>query len=578
MWLLSTSFTKDRGERPWSGMKLEEFFGSQIPPYAILSHTWGTEEITFQDIASSSLSPSHKAGFAKLEGCCTRAAQDGYDYVWIDTCCIDKTSSAELSEAINSMYKWYAEADICYAYLSDVRSAFVDSCQSDTLEASRPTKDFQTTKWFTRGWTLQELIAPRSVEFYAEDWTDLGTKSSRRDEISLITGIDVRVLDGENPAICNVAERLSWAASRQTTRIEDAAYCLLGIFQVHMPLLYGESDRALIRLQEEILKTTEDYTLLARSSGILLVPHTYGFSGALARQLAEFKNTQHSLWAYSNLVNVSHKTSLGLKNVVADVTPTLTARGLHICLPVLKVSSDEYYAYLYCRLLKTDELVCLPLMQAHTSENRFARRLGYNDGDLKRFPSTKLTAFRLLTIYIEQAPPVGPRRTLPRNRDFSIATLDATATTGLNSAVSRACTVSTSWGSSTNVLPWRTTIQAQSNKANFGLSALFVLGSGDSFMVAFGIKSSKLWCCVLLGDEPPFDPVSREHSHEWDSWWKYQRFVPRVLVDRASKNLRMNDRVVNISIRKVASGLAVSVCINEPNYIGEPVLITEKNA
>ncbi len=109
---------------------------------------------------------------------------------------IDKTSSAELPEAINSMYKWYSEADICYAYLSDVKLAFVDHCAMDTLNTSRPTKDFNTTKWFTRGWTLQELIAPRSVEFYAEDWTDLGTKSSRRDEISLITGIDVRVLDG----------------------------------------------------------------------------------------------------------------------------------------------------------------------------------------------------------------------------------------------------------------------------------------------------------------------------------------------------------------------------------------------
>ena len=154
------------------------------------------------------------------------------------------------------MYKWYEQADICYAYLSDIATA----------ERTSRVKimEFRNSKWFTRGWTLQELIAPRSVEFYAKDWTDLGTKSSRQDEISIITGIDVRILDGEDPAICNVAERLSWAATRTTTRIEDAAYCLLGLFQVHMPLLYGEGERALIRLQEEILKTTEDYTLLAR--------------------------------------------------------------------------------------------------------------------------------------------------------------------------------------------------------------------------------------------------------------------------------------------------------------------------
>jgi hypothetical protein len=170
-------------------------------------------------------------------------------------------------------------------------------------------------------------------------------------------------------------------------------------------------------------------------------------------------------------------------------------------------------------------------------------------------------------MYIEQAPAIGLRR-VPHNGDFSVATLDATATTGLNSAVSRACRVSTSWGSRTNVLPWRTTIQAQLNKVNFRLSALFVLGSGDDFMVGFGIKSSKLWCCVLLEDESPL----------LESWWEYQKFVPEVpevLVDRASKKLRMKDRVANISIRKVASGLTLSVCINEPNYIGGPVDATE---
>jgi hypothetical protein len=152
---------------------------------------------------------------------------------WCNAYSIDKTSSAELSEAINSMYKWYQQADICYAYLSDI---IIADIPDDTQLAGR----FKTSKWFTRGWTLQELIAPRFVEFYAEDRTEIGTRSSRREELSIITGIDVRVLGGENPAICNVAERFSWAASRATTRVEDGAYCLLGIFQVHMPLLYGK--------------------------------------------------------------------------------------------------------------------------------------------------------------------------------------------------------------------------------------------------------------------------------------------------------------------------------------------------
>ena len=122
---------------------------------------------------------------------------------------------------------------------------------------------FRRSRCFTRGWTLQELIAPTFVEFYAEDWTEVGTKSSIREELALIIGIDIRILDGDDPSVCNVAERMSWAAFRQTIRVEDAAYCLLGIFQVNMPLLYGEGKRSFLRLQEEILKTTEDYTLLA---------------------------------------------------------------------------------------------------------------------------------------------------------------------------------------------------------------------------------------------------------------------------------------------------------------------------
>jgi len=490
---------------------------------------------------------------------------------------IDKTSSAELSEAINSMYKWYAEADICYAYLSDIRTV------SSPSQPSWSIATFATSKWFTRGWTLQELIAPRSVEFYAEDWTDLGTKSSRRDEISTITGIDVRVLDGENPAICNVAERLSWAASRQTTRSEDAAYCLLGIFQVHMPLLYGEGDRALIRLQEEILKTTEDYTLLARNAGSLLDTHPkYGLPGALARRLSEFNITKRpgkKSWSYSDLVTVSHAISLPLKSVVTDVTPTLTARGLHICLPVLKTSSDEYYAYLYCRLQITDELICIPLSQAHPGEKRFTRRLGFIDGDPIAIPSTRLTSFQPLTMFIQQTPPEPPRSNI-QNRHFSTFTFDATAPVGLDTIASLKCKVMTSWGSRTSALPWRTRVEAEPDSLEFHLStlqqsALFALGPGNDFMVVFGSKSSKLWCCVLLGDESPQNLVKREDSHDWNSWKGYQNFVPSVLVDRVSKRLRVDGRVVNVSIRKVLSRLAVSVRINEPRHVETPQVVIE---
>jgi hypothetical protein len=222
---------------------------------------------------------------------------------WCNAYSIDKTSSAELSEAINSMYKWYQQAEICYAYLSDVITADIPD---DMQLAGR----FKASRWFTQGWTLQELIAPPFVEFYAEDWTEIGTRSSHREELSIITGIDIRVLGGENPAICNVAERFSWAASRATTRLEDGAYSLLGIFQVHMPLLYGEGERAIIRLQEEIFKTTEDYTLFARGaykrafpaflrpSPFLIAPKS---KNALASSLSEFAMPAEIFWRYSDL-------------------------------------------------------------------------------------------------------------------------------------------------------------------------------------------------------------------------------------------------------------------------------------
>jgi hypothetical protein len=129
-------------------LQLEEFIfdGRGRPTYAILSHTWGKEEVIFFDMADLDKARA-KAGFAKVEGACSLAASQGYDYIWIDTCCIDKSSSAELSEAINSMYRWYQWAKVCYAYLVDVQNP-------NQLEES---------KWFTRGWTLQELIAPSRV-------------------------------------------------------------------------------------------------------------------------------------------------------------------------------------------------------------------------------------------------------------------------------------------------------------------------------------------------------------------------------------------------------------------------------
>jgi hypothetical protein len=244
--------------------RLEEFVGDAIPQYDILSHTWGPNEVTFKDIELE----GYKSGSVKIEGCCMQALRHGRNYVWIDTCCIDKSSSAELSEAINSMWSWYEKAAVCYAYLSDV--PFGDEIR---LEDSF----FRRSRWFTRGWTLQELLAPDRVLFYGSSWNFLGQKSSATIDrhfvnvLSDITGIPSTYLrTGDNGwpiESASIAQRMSWAAGRKTTRVEDVAYSLLGIFSVNMTMLYGEGNRAFTRLQEEIMKSSPDESIFAWGTG-----------------------------------------------------------------------------------------------------------------------------------------------------------------------------------------------------------------------------------------------------------------------------------------------------------------------
>jgi hypothetical protein len=228
-------------------LRLQQFSPHDVPKYAILSHRWEQEEVTFQDVKNETF--SHLKGFSKLQGCCGKAAGDGYSWVWIDTCCINKTSSAELSEAINSMYRWYHDSAVCYAYLSDIQEI-------------EDMKDLSQSKWFSRGWTLQELVAPRSIILFDGQWRVIGTKHFLAEQISSITSIPKNTLLGTSPFRCNVAQRMSWASTRQTTREEDMAYCLMGLFDVHMLPIYGEGlEKAFLRLQEEILKRSSDQTL-----------------------------------------------------------------------------------------------------------------------------------------------------------------------------------------------------------------------------------------------------------------------------------------------------------------------------
>lgn len=245
---------------------------NELPPYAILSHTWGNDddEVTMQDMQHfTARSPnediaakqvSRKKGFTKIREAARLAQSQGLGFIWVDTCCIDKTSSAELTEAINSMFRYYQASAACYALLSDVEGGARIAASSghslyleiNTVEALR------TSRWFTRGWTLQELIAPNTVQFYSRNWSFLGNKKDKtgfQELISGITGIAVDILDGKcSVDDLSIANRMQWASNRETTRAEDLAYCLMGIFSVNMPLLYGEGMKAFLRLQEEILK------------------------------------------------------------------------------------------------------------------------------------------------------------------------------------------------------------------------------------------------------------------------------------------------------------------------------------
>lgn len=242
-----------------SSLQLRCVSEPQQTPYAILSHTWGEDEVSYIDFSNLEEARS-KSGYDKIVKTCQLAKSRGLRYVWIDTCCIDKSSSAELTEAINSMFRWYKEAQVCFAYISDLPQQQEGGPISDWLENSH-------YRWFTRGWTLQELIAADKVEFYDSDWSYRGDKATMISQLNRVTGIDEQALSDSNtlPAI-PVARKMSWAADRQTTRTEDMAYCLLGLFDISMPMIYGEGERAFIRLQEEIAKETNDLSLFAWTS------------------------------------------------------------------------------------------------------------------------------------------------------------------------------------------------------------------------------------------------------------------------------------------------------------------------
>ena len=269
---------------------VEDFTGRKPPEYAILSHRWGSDEVSLQELRcftesdkfrretlaavfdvdiSRQNSKKFGKGWEKINRACSFVLDHGFNWIWIDTCCINKESSAELSEAINSMFTWYQGAAKCYVYLSDV-----------TFKGG---KGFEQSEWFSRGWTLQELLAPPDILFLDADFIVIGSKKSLAANIEAVTGISASIVRGQSSMYDeSIATRMSWAARRSTTRSEDIAYSLLGIFNINMALLYGEGAGAFRRLQEEIIRNSDDETIFAHTHD------RHGTPSALAYHPREF--------------------------------------------------------------------------------------------------------------------------------------------------------------------------------------------------------------------------------------------------------------------------------------------------
>ncbi|KAI9058276.1 HET-domain-containing protein [Trametes sanguinea] len=377
MWLLDTA-----------DLTLHFVHNPEGVSYAILSHLWSVGgEQSFQDLQAIHAQAEHlkdadpvaffellrqKVSF-KIQKCCEVARAAGYAYVWIDTCCINHSSSSELSEAINSMYAWYARAEVCYAYLHDVPD------DEDPLAAG---SSFRRSRWFSRGWTLQELIAPRNVIFLSSDWTFLGTKGTLSGAIEFVTGISRKVLDHSVTLdTVSVATRMSWASQRRTTRLEDEAYSLMGLFGVHMPTMYGEGRNAFLRLQEEILKRIPDQSIFVWGphSGFR-VADILTYSRADDAANLPYHDSRHLLadspaaFAYSAGVKALSLDLFSAGMRLCDIPPpeyTVTAHGIRTTLPITPIRHSDgklFLAILACHREFTTAYMALVLYKCGSTK------------------------------------------------------------------------------------------------------------------------------------------------------------------------------------------------------------------
>ncbi|KAI0540554.1 heterokaryon incompatibility protein-domain-containing protein [Xylaria digitata] len=375
-------------------LHFEEFEGDDIPRYAILSHRWEQDEVSYRDMFKATKAgeiPSYhpiwrKQGFQKIYNFSQRALREDFEYIWVDTCCINKESSAELQEAINSMFRWYQDSGACFAYLSDVSVAPGDANSPGDDAEPGWMNSFKESQWFTRGWTLQELLAPRQLIFFDRDWNECDAADALDQEIYDITGIDIREVsshpraeegeEGTSLQELQVGQRMSWAVHRETTRVEDRAYSLLGVFNINMPLLYGEGKRSFQRLQEEIMQVDDDVSILAWSC-------TSADADFAPNGLARWPTNFHR---YTELVD-------GKNVLFARHSLTMTQRGLQATLRIQRDPNDKMLAYVVLANTiqffshKTQHLVLPILFLQHTPQRPHVKN------DCVRFSDPQWVAF-----------------------------------------------------------------------------------------------------------------------------------------------------------------------------------------
>ncbi|KAE8141025.1 heterokaryon incompatibility protein-domain-containing protein [Aspergillus pseudotamarii] len=489
-----------------------------IPEYAILSHRWGPaeDEITFDQINQADHKDLlSKDGYKKITECCKHARKVNLTHVWVDTCCINKSNPGELSEALNSMFHWYRNAQVCYAYLADVNHG------DDPFAAG---SDFRKSDWFKRGWTLQELLVPLYVVFFNNRWEEIGTKSSLQPVITDITGIPKEVILMNSGREVSVAERMSWAANRTTARVEDQAYCLMGLFGVSMPMLYGEGEKAFERLQREILKVSDDQSIFAWTGD-----DTSSTSGLLARSPQDFRRSN----GVRRLTNLQH-----------GVLPySMTNRGLRITMPLKprEDSPDARMAALSCGRGGRAFVICLKKLTGAGGDTYVRTNLHeiYEEEDISTFQAEE--------IYVTETNPSIFKLTdwmRPESRYTFV--VHRSPSPNLNSSSHS----EVSWKSNTDTLELTSWCS--------GHAGVLLFRDGDTkgyVAICLGVHNYNVWCDIVDDSGDDFESIWRSNWNTTRRDTRWHNLDRQKLLDgkgntkaavAISKGLRKGERVWHV--------------------------------